>query len=117
MRIKRLDTASLNDPEEGISFRKTSDETLVVEWRDYGNVPAHVTFDDVDRFAYQIEPFSAIEGVARHEGSFVEVIDSDYLRDFVAANYESEAPELRLFYLSTNIGEWCDIVALRCQTD
>lgn len=73
-----------------------------------------VTFHGVDRFAYQVEPIEGIEGLAKHEGSAVEVVDSDYLRDFISKNYEVSDVPLRLFFLSTNIGEWCEVVALRC---
>ncbi len=57
-----------------------------------------MTFHGVDRFAYQVEPFSDIKGLGKHEGSFVEVLDSDYLREFIAANYQSEDVGLRLFF-------------------
>jgi len=116
MRIKGLSTASLCDPEEGLSFHQTSDQSLTLRWQDYTGTPAQVTFRGVDRFVYQVEPLQTVEDLAKHEGSFVEVIGSDYLREFVAANYQTGEPGLRLFYLSTNVGEWCEIIALGFDT-
>jgi hypothetical protein len=64
-----------------------------------------------------VEPFADIKGLDRHEGSFVEALDSDYLREFIAANYQSADVDLRMFFLSTNIGEWCEVVALRYEAN
>ena len=51
--------------------------------------------------AATVEELTEIDGIARYEGSFIEVLGSDYLRKFVAENDQSGEPDLRLFFLST----------------
>ena len=95
MDFRKIDAGILlEDPEEGFSFRNV-DGHILLSYRDWRNDLVVIKIQGVEKFSFTL--FPPHEGVAA--GAFYEREDA-------------ESPErLRHFLISTNQGEWCEVVA------
>ena len=102
-----VDTSvDFNDPEQGFEFRRARD-TVIVEFMSWQAESIRIIFDDLYMFLFSV----ANDRAGLPEGAFIELLNSSEiarLRDDMTASREEE---LHHFVLSTNEGDWCEVVA------
>ena len=99
----------LNDPERAFSFASQAGGALELSFVDWRNRTVAFRFENVHLFHHQFG------GGYRNlpEGEVVELHDSGTLLDLREAGTVEPQEAVRHIVISTNEGEWCEIVAAR----
>ncbi|MBN1908972.1 MAG: hypothetical protein JW818_04470 [Pirellulales bacterium] len=112
MNYKRIHESqmALDDPESGFSFRyPPKRDRLELSYRDWANRKVRLSFYDTHFFSYRIsETHEMLPGA-----EFGEIMDSTIIQSMLADGTAMPTEELHHFFISTNLGQWCEIVAER----
>jgi hypothetical protein len=104
---RRLESLiDLNDPESGFEFATDGDgiNLWLLDWR---NRRVTLRFRMVYWFTYRLaEGFHGLP-----EGEALEIIDSDTLKLMKIDGTASQEEKLHHYVISTNEGEWCEVVS------
>ena len=97
---------SLNDPEQGFSFRGDGDGA-VVSFRDWCDQPVELRFTNV----YSFSCFYRNGYKRLPEGAMVEITDSPEIAQLLESQTAGPEDRLRHFVVSTNEEQWCEVIA------
>jgi hypothetical protein len=96
----------LNDPEGGFNFTLDND-CLTLSFTDWRNRRVTFRFRSVYRFEY----FYSEAYCGLPEGDALEIMESEVIESLRTSNTAGPEEELHHFVISTNLGEWCEIIA------
>lgn len=96
----------LNDPERGFEFVSDGQSTLL-SFRDWQDMLVTVEFSTPYYFCvFWREGYKGVP-----EGRALEIVGSEFVSTFFDDGYASSDEVLHHYILSTNEGQWCEVVA------